>query len=179
MIPLVLLAIPAVVSGFANPPAFLSFLGIPTHWFADFMKTPVIAEVLGEHSVVEFNFGMAGLSTLVAGLGVFLAYIMYGAKWLSAESVGRVFGPLYTVVFRKYWFDELYQAVLDRVLFGVSRVLYWFDIHIVDGTVNGVARLAAGAGSVIRRWETGHVQGYATAIFVGVLLIVGVYLVVA
>lgn len=81
------------------------------------------------------------ISLLVAGLGIFLAYAMYSAKWLSAEAVGKVFKPFYNLFYRKYWFDELYERVIVvRVLVdGIFAALSIFDSRVVDGAVNGVA----------------------------------------
>jgi len=179
-LPLIVLAVPAVISGFANSPAFLSFLGIPSHWMADFLEAPkAIHEVLTHHATPEFNLGLAGLSTVVALSGILLAYAIYGARWISAESMGRLFGPLYTLVYRKYYFDELYEDVIVRgvVYRGVSGALALFDARVVDGAVNGVAWLARSGGGVLRQIETGQLQAYGLVSFMGVLVIVALFLI--
>jgi len=113
------------------------------------------------------------ISLLLAGLGIFLAYAMYGAKWLSAEAVGRVFKPLHTLFYRKYWFDELYERVIVvRVLVdGIFAALSIFDSRVVDGAVNGVARGTNEASGVMRRAQTGQLQVYGIAIAIGVIAI--------
>jgi NADH-quinone oxidoreductase subunit L len=165
IIPMVVLSILSVVSGWLNVTgAFSQFLG---------------HGVSGEgHGFISSFFGMlahplALISLLVAVLGIFLAYAMYSAKWLSAEAVGRVFKPLYTLFSRKYWFDELYERVIVvRVLVdGIFWALSIFDSRVVDGAVNGVATGTAEASGAMRRVQTGQLQAYGIAIAIGVIAI--------
>jgi len=165
VVPLVILAVLSVVSGWVNVTgSFSQFLGHGGHVEA--------------HSFVDGFFGMLThplplISLLVAGLGIFLAYAMYSAKWLSAEAVGRVFKPLHTLLYRKYWFDELYErVVVVRVLVdGIFAALSIFDSRVVDGAVNGVARGTNEASGVMRRAQTGQLQAYGIAIAIGVIAI--------
>ncbi len=162
VVPLVILSILAVVSGWSNVTgAFSALLG---H---------------GEtHGFVEGFFGilthpLPWISLVLAGLGIFLAYAMYGAKWLSAELVGRVFAPFYLLFSRKYWLDELYERVIvNKVLIGgFFRVFQLFDVYVVDGIVNGVAGGTIAGGRAIRRVETGQLQLYGLSIGIGLLAI--------
>jgi len=155
--PMVLLAILAVVSGWLP---ISEFLGGESHSFFGALTSP-----------------MAWASLILAGLGIFLAYAIYSKKWLSAESLRRAFAPLYTLFSRKYWFDELYENVfVMRILIdGLFAALHWFDDRVVDGLVNGVAGGTVTAGRHIRRLQTGQLQVYGMAIFIGILAIVAVF----
>ncbi|MBA7596239.1 NADH-quinone oxidoreductase subunit L [subsurface metagenome] len=157
--PMGLLAILAVISGWLP---VSSFLGGKSESFFGALAHP-----------------MAWVSMVLAGLGILLAYALYSARWLSVESLRRRFAPLHTLFSRKYWFDELYERVIVvRVLVdGIFALLNWFDTRIVDGVVNGVAGGTIAAGRVIRRLETGQLQVYGIAIFIGVLAIVACFLI--
>ena len=111
---------------------------------------------------------------MLAGFGILLAYAIYSAKWLSAESVGRMFHPLYTLFYRKYWFDELYENVFVKktLVNGFFAGLQQFDAKGVDGAVNGIASGAMAAGRAVRRVQTGQLQLYGLFIGVGILAIV-------
>ncbi len=164
VVPMVILAVLSIVSGWLNlGGSFTRFLG-------------------GEGAAVQGPLGnffsilshpLPLISLVVAGLGILLAYAMYGAKWISAEVVGRVFKPLYVLFSRKYWLDELYEKVIViRVLVnGIFRALSFFDTRVVDGAVNGVGRGTVGASGVMRRAQTGQLQAYGIAIAVGVIAI--------
>jgi len=121
------------------------------------------------------NNNVALISSIVALAAIGLAYAIYKAKRISAESMGRTFRPLYTVFYRKYWMDELYERIfVVRVLLnGLFRVFQAFDTYIVDGLVNGVAGGTVMAGRLIRNAETGRLQTYALVMFAGILIIIG------
>ena len=163
VMPMVILAVLAVVSGFWNV----------TGQFGVFMGH-------GEtHSFVEGFFGilthsLPWVSLMMAGLGILLAYAIYSAKWLSAEQVGSWFKPLYTLFYRKYWFDELYEGILVRkvLINGFFAGLQQFDTHGVDGTVNGIADGTIAGGRAIRRAQTGQLQLYGLVIGIGLLAII-------
>jgi len=163
VMPMVVLAILAVVSGFWNVTGhFGQFLGHgETHSFAE-----------GFFGILTHP--LPWISLILAGLGILLAYAIYSAKWLSAESLGRMFHPLYTLFYRKYWFDELYENVFvgKALVNGFFAGLQQFDAKGVDGAVNGIASGAMAAGRAVRRVQTGQLQLYGLFIGVGVLAIV-------
>ena len=166
IIPMVILAILAIVSGFWNV----------THGFNAFM---------GEGETQGFFQGLFGIFThsdsalplislVVALVGIFMAYAIYGAKWLSAEKIGRAFKPLYTLFYRKYFFDELYENFIVRKLL-IGRLfagLQQVDTYGVDGTVNGVAKGAVATGRAVRKAQTGQFQLYGLVIGLGILVII-------
>ena len=163
VMPMVVLAILAVVSGFWNV----------TGQFGAFMGH-------GEtHSFAEGFFGILAhplpwISLILAGLGILLAYAMYSAKWLSAERIGSMFKPIYTLFLRKYWFDELYEGVIVKLalLKGLFAGFQGIDTYGVDGAVNGVASGAIATGRAIRKAHTGQLQLYGLFIGIGILVII-------
>jgi NADH-quinone oxidoreductase subunit L len=163
VMPMVVLAVLAVVSGLWNV----------TGQFGAFMGH-------GEtHSFVEGFFGilthpLPWISLILAGLGILLAYAIYSAKWLSAERIGRMFSPLYTLFFRKYWLDELYENVIVRkvLIGGFFTIMQIFDSKGVDGVVNGLASVTTVGGRAIRRVQTGQLQLYGMVIGIGLLVII-------
>jgi len=141
-------------------------------------------EFLGGHGHGFFDvFTKAGeeplplISLAIALSGIGLAYAMYGAKWISPEKVGKAFAPLYTLFSRKYYMDELYERIfVGRILYdGLFLIIQTFDTYVVDGIVNGVARIAMTLGGTIRRLQTGQLQSYGLAIGLGVLIMVLVW----
>jgi NADH-quinone oxidoreductase subunit L len=163
VMPMVVLAVLSVVSGLWNV----------TGAFGEFMGH-------GEtHGFVQGFFGILAhplpwLSLMVAGLGILLAYAMYSAKWLSAEGVGSIFKPFYTLFYRKYWFDELYERVIVKnfLVRGLFAGFQLFDSYGVDGAVNGVASGAIATGRAIRKAHTGQLQLYGLFIGIGILAII-------
>jgi NADH-quinone oxidoreductase subunit L len=137
------------------------------------------------------------LSILLAGLGILVSTATYYWKKISAEAWGNRLRPVYNLLWNKYYFDEMYNATAVAGTLLVSRVSGWFDLRIIDGVVNGVARWTAKVsfaggwhdlrivdglvnlvgrmiqffGAQLREIQTGRVQSYILmALFVVVLI---------
>lgn len=165
IVPMSVLAVLSVSSGWLNMTgAFGGFLGHATGTAA--------------HSFVGGFFGvlyhpLALLSLIVAAVGILLAYAMYDRRWISAEAVGKAFRPIYTTLYRKYWFDEFYEKVIVQrfLVEGVFAVFARFDARVIDGAVNGVADGVSSAGAAVRRAQTGQMQVYGMTMAVGIVAI--------
>jgi NADH-quinone oxidoreductase subunit L len=169
--PMTMLAIMAIGCGWSfwagGAAKFLGegeYYGLHAHWHAHGFFD--IFTKVGEEP-------MPLIALAVALAGILLAYAMYSAKWLSPDRVGKLFAPLYTLISRKYYFDELYEQVFVVGILqnGIFRLIELFDIYVVDGIVNGVAKIAIVASSVFRRLQTGQLQSYGLAIVLGVLIV--------
>ncbi len=164
VIPMAILAFLSIVSGWLNiTGSFNRFLGGEGGEALGFMQ--------GFFGILAHPLPL--ISLVVALLGIFLAYAMYSAKWISAEAVGKVFKPVYNLFYHKYWIDELYEKIIVvRVLVdGIFWLLSVFDSLVVDGAVNGVVTGTSKAGAAIRRTQTGQLQAYGVAIAIGVIAI--------
>ena len=165
--PLLILGAASVLCGFfVNPPFSLGI--IPEHWITHFLKD----EPEG------FNFAMACVSTVVALAGVGLAYLMYWSKQVSAQRVGERLQPAYLLLSRKYYFDEAYENVLTTGFFygNIAKFLDWADKSIVDGVVRFIDRIGRNVGRALAQLQTGQLQEYGIAISVGILTILGIYI---
>ena len=170
VVPMAALAIPALLSGLVNVP--FAGLGVPAHWLGEFM---------GEGKPEAFNVQVSLMATVVSLAGIGAAFVVYGAKWLRAEALGRAFKPVYILLSRRYFIDDLYEKVLVGAVFygGVCHALDWFDYTVVDGAVNGVAWVGRNTGRVGARMQTGQLQASAAGIAVGLVVIVVAYLLLA
>ncbi len=118
------------------------------------------------------------LSVVIAFIGIYIAYRLYIKNPEIPKRFVERFSGLHRVVYNKYFVDEIYGAIFVRGLFGLGTVLKsFFDEIVIDGTINGVAALLGWAGSLLRRVQSGYVQGYAFAMIVGAIIVIG-YLVV-
>ncbi len=163
VIPMLILGILAAVSGFWNVGGqFSAFLG----------------EGHGTQSFISGFFGifthtLPWISLITAILGIVLAWAMYSARWISAEKVGRIFKPMYTVFYNKYWLDTLYEKfiVAAALLNGLFARLQWFDSNMVDGAASGISDIAVGSGKAVRHAQTGQLQLYGLTIGLGIVVI--------
>ncbi len=142
------------------------------------------------------------LSICVAGLGIFLSWLFYHRRTLSAESVTTTFRPIYDLFWHKYYFDEFYDGVLVALTVWKARLFAQFDGTVVDGIVNGVgvvtrdilaaftgafdnrvvdgivnrvAQVTWAVGGRIRRIQTGAIQTYLFVVLAGIVLLILIF----
>ena len=82
--------------------------------------------------------------------GIFLAASLYWWGYLSPEDVRRQFAPIYTLLWNKYYFDELYDAIFVQPTLLVSRFIALIDKNWIDGLIDFSARLTVGFS---RAWD--------------------------
>ncbi|SRR5579883_508158 len=136
-------------------------------------KIPVFLGTLFPTVEVPEDFGLMAISVAAGLLGILLAYVMYVAKPGLADSLS--IKGLYTLVYNKYFVDEVYDATVVRPMVGGSRVLLWrfADVAVIDGIVNGIGSRARDVGAVLRSLQSGNIRSYATwVVFGSVLLMV-------
>jgi NADH-quinone oxidoreductase subunit L len=121
---------------------------------------------------------LMGVSLGVAIAGIVLAAYFWLRNRAGAARVARSAAPVYTLLLNKYYVDEIYNAVVVQPIKGVSTLLLWkgMDAALIDGTVNGVGRLVRGSSDTLRRLQTGSIRAYAASLFLGVVVILGWYL---
>ncbi|MDH3444583.1 MAG: hypothetical protein OEN50_11700, partial [Deltaproteobacteria bacterium] len=189
-LPLVILAVGALVAGWIGLPAVFGGSQF-AHWLE-----PVIAA--GEHhGSPAVELGLMGLSITVAAGGVFLAFLMYYRTAISPERFVNLAGGIFYRLFdRKWYFDEIYQVIfvngtlllarigslfdqyiIDSIVNGsaaLTRFVSWFnglfDNYVIDGIVNAVANVTFWAGNKLRRVQTGNINSYLYGILIAMAL---------
>ncbi|MBM3821262.1 MAG: NADH-quinone oxidoreductase subunit L [Acidimicrobiia bacterium] len=177
-LPLVVLAIGAVFGGLLGLPHWLP--GHPTNQF-DHWLGPVFESARGLKFLdnTSLELGLMVVSVGLAALSALFAWHMYVGKGqhLPAQLAERI-RPVYTLVFNKYYVDELYAAVIVRPIKTFARFSWRvIDDGLIDGVlVNGPANLVHLTGRLVRLFTTGDVQRYAFFVLGGVWLLVVVWL---
>lgn len=113
------------------------------------------------------------LSVVLAGAGIGLAYLLYykDQEKQKAIHLAKSYQALYKLSYNKYYIDELYQWFTRSVVDAGAKILYLFDIYVVDGIINGLAAVTKYSGFGMRYGQTGKMQTYALVFFVAVLVI--------
>jgi NADH-quinone oxidoreductase subunit L len=178
IVPLVVLAFLSLVGGFVGIPIFKGW-----NVFADFLApafapaTAILNKAAGHgeaHHSVVLEGGLMLISLAIAFAGLFLARWMYITDPSKPDKVIDEYKGLHTLVYNKYWVDELYDFLFVNSIVRFSRFLWrYFDDTVIDGVVNGVAEVMRNWSSGLRLIQTGLVKDYALSILVGILLVVG------
>ena len=186
-LPLIILAVFAVLAGFVNLPGF--------HWLSTFFG----------QEAADFNVVTAGIATVLALVGIGLGFVVYRNAYANAEDADplqRLAPGLFALLNRKFYFDEIYASTVGRLSYALAVAWSWIDRTILDGVINGtgfftqfIGRLnfiiddtvlndgmdaasdgTFAAGDVTRQTETGKIQDYVSLIFAGVVILGIIYL---
>ena len=172
-VPLILLAIPSVLSGYLIDPVV----------FGDFFNGVIhvdpandVLSGIGEHyhgpvSFVLHAFG--GPAIYLASAGVATAWYIYMKNPQIAEHVQQRFRGIYQLLINKYYADDFNDAVFAGGARGVGRLLWRIgDVLIIDGlVVNGSARVVGWVAGVVRHVQSGYLYHYAFSMIIGLLLL--------
>ncbi|MDQ3068738.1 MAG: NADH-quinone oxidoreductase subunit L [Acidobacteriota bacterium] len=130
----------------------------------------------GDHSAdIRTERMLMGLSTLVAFSGIGLAALL----WLKRPRKANLQTTgIHRILESKYYVDELYDAAVVRPIHALSQSVLWkgVDAGVIDGAVNGTGSVIRASSGVLRRLQTGSIRTYATALFLGVVTMLGYYL---
>jgi NADH-quinone oxidoreductase subunit L len=186
-LPLIILAIFAVIAGFANLPGF--------HGLSNFFGQDAGA----------FNVLTAGIATLLAVLGIVLGVAIYRNAFATAadlDPLERMMPGVFRLLNRKFYFDELYANTLGKLSYALAWAWNLLDRYVIDGLIrltaaitvffgrlnfiiddtvlnDGADALSDGTyntGDTVRQVETGKIQDYVSLIFAGVVVLGVIYL---
>ena len=118
----------------------------------------------------EFTWWIGILSGVMAVGSFVLAYLIYERRSISLDSTRQRFAAILRVVENKYYFDEVYQWAIDRVVLVVANFIGFFDRAIInDVGINGPADAVRRLGITLRLHVTGHLYSYALAMALGTI----------
>jgi NADH-quinone oxidoreductase subunit L len=174
---LIVLAIGSVAAGYIGLPQALGGSNRLEHFLAPTLAAHAAA---GEHAAADEGLELAlmGVSTLAAAAGIGLAVFFFLRNRTAADRMSQRFAGAHRVLQNKYYVDEIYDAAIVQPIQIVSQEGLWkrLDVRVIDGAVNGVAETVGGMSELLRRLQTGSVRAYAASVFVGVVCILGYYL---
>jgi NADH-quinone oxidoreductase subunit L len=165
-VPLVILAVASAVSG---------WLLFRTHALASFLaSTPSFTApaVAATATPPVFHWDLAVQGSLAAVVGIVIAALGHLGRRSDGPQMERFLGPLGTLFANRFYFDQIYAALVVRPLEFLATLAALVDRYVIDGLVDLVARLPFGLGAVVRHLQSGLVQRYALAGVIGTLLIV-------
>ena len=171
--PLVILAVGSVVGGLINLPHVLPGAGWLEHWLEPTTQgsEAYLAEV---HLSAGVEWALMGLATVIAAAGIFGARQFLKPAQLTPAREAAPETGLQRVLANKYYVDELYDAVVVRPMWWLSRKVLWniVDDGAIDGAaVNGSAKITRFMGWIATRFQTGNLATYVVLFVVGALWI--------
>ncbi len=203
LLPMLVLALGAIVAGFVGVPAALGGHDAMGHFLApSFRAAGSLTQADAGDLSRGAEVGAMLISVLVAVAGMASAWYLYLVRPdLPGRFVRRWRGP-HALLCNQFYVDELYDAtivrgtlrsarglrvidrrVVDAAIDGLASltqvgawVSHMIDKYLVDAVVNGMARGAGRGSFLIRRLQTGLVQNYALLMVFGVVAFLTLYL---
>ncbi len=177
LVPLILLAIPSVLSG------WFFFEPLMQGWFANSIQLSATHDVFAgfaQDYPTPLSFMAHALMTLPFWLGVagiVVAFVCYVLLPTLPEKLAIYFSFLYQILIRKYGIDELYDHVFGRGSMALGRFLWKVgDDWIIDKIcVQGVGLFVRLFASFLRVIQSGYLTHYAFAMVVGLLAMLAGY----
>jgi NADH-quinone oxidoreductase subunit L len=154
------------------------------------------------HTAHEGHAFVGALALFVVALGILFASLIYYHKLMDPEEAREQFPGVHKFLQHKWYFDEVYSAILVRPALVVAQWLKfsdgkvidglidnsakftvgvsWFsgkvDLNIVDGLVNVTAKVIYGIGGWLRNIQTGFIRSYVLFL---VLSAIGIFVVLS
>jgi NADH-quinone oxidoreductase subunit L len=165
------MAIPSAIIGWLGFHAFVSDAILDgsvfnISWYVSHIQSELVTPI----DMIKDSF--TELPVYFALAGIVIAWVFHKKPNLGTSLI-KAFHPIYVLLDRKYFMDDLYINFLAPIGRGIGRFLWNIgDIVLIDGLiVNGSARLVGWYSRVFRRLQSGYVNSYATFMVVGIILL--------
>jgi NADH-quinone oxidoreductase subunit L len=117
------------------------------------------------------------MSIAVAVLGIGIATILYLKDNKKPAEIAQSLGVFYKAALHKFYLDEVWMWVTQTVIFRcICEPIKWFDRHIIDGAMNGLAWSTQKLSTSVKGLQSGQVQFYAWVFVFGSIVIAALVL---
>jgi NADH-quinone oxidoreductase subunit L len=169
--PLVVLGVLSAIGGLLNLPPFMGGGAALEHWIEP-VTAPAAAFFRVEMPHGSTELFLVGAAVFIGAAGLLAGWRATLRRPIPTAADAPAETGLARVLYRKYYVDEIYDALVVRPVVWLSRMVLWkgVDQGVVDGAaVNGTARLSRGLGWLGSRLQTGQVGVYVLLFLVGAL----------
>jgi NADH-quinone oxidoreductase subunit L len=177
-LPLILLAIPSLLVGFFTVQPLLF-----GEWFGGAIHVNEANNVLGEmgrefHSSAAMALqGFTQMPFFLVLAAFIITTYIYLFNPSVADKIKSALKPIWVLLDRKYFVDDIYFAIFARGGVALGR-MFWkggdaavIDGVLIDGSASMIQRIASG----VRRVQSGYLYHYAFAMILGLILLMGGY----
>ncbi|MDP5104282.1 MAG: NADH-quinone oxidoreductase subunit L [Erythrobacter sp.] len=163
LIPLGVLSVGAVLAGFVFKTAFLDE---EAFWNGSIYFNEALI-----HAMHGVPLWVKLTATVVMLLGFAGAYLAYIAKPDIPAKFVATFGALHNFVYRKWYFDELYDAIFVKPAFWLGRQFWKLgDVGIIDRFgPNGIAWVVERSSVAAKSIQSGYLYTYALIMLLGLI----------
>lgn len=166
-LPLVILAVVSCVAGFVPMGNLVTWNGHEMFDHVNFFT-----------NLSALDWSVASISLAVAIAAIILATVMYRKENPLPAKFKNAMPALWDWCHHRFYWDELYIFITHKIIFGcISKPIAWFDRHIIDGSMDGLATVTNKLSYAIRGLQSGKIQMYVWWYLIGALLLGAVVMV--
>jgi NADH-quinone oxidoreductase subunit L len=161
--PLVALSVLAIAGGVINLP-----FNDDVHFLEHFLE-PLLG--VNEAEIAVSTDAKVALAVIAVGaglIGLAAAAVVYLRRRVPAVEP--------KVLAHAWYYDEAVTAFMGGPGRKAFDGIAWFDAHIIDGAVNGVAGVVRAVGGRLRSVQSGFVRSYALGVTIGVVVVLGYFI---
>lgn len=166
VLPMGILGILAVCSGYIQTPWFGSYLGEFLVKGNKFLHVPAHSEGPAWIMAAAAVFSLSG---------ILLAYLIYVKQTISRDFLIKEGSFINTTLINKYFIDETYYFTVGKTLKGLALFCSYIERFIIGGFEWAVTGTIRSLGSAGARLQSGQVQVYGVAVFAGLAVLVIIY----
>jgi len=172
-VPLIILAILALVFGLVAHGAFGGFL---EHTYSEHLIEEAAA-IGGHHLATEHAHPptiLFYMPIIVGVLGFVISWLIYNRRVINMSSIVSKRNPIYNLLLNRYYQQKIYiEFIAITIVYRVLAMLgESIDRRIIDGIIDGISCVTITIGEIIRRIQTGVVQHYAAFVVAGVAVLI-------
>ena len=122
--------------------------------------------------IIHLDTTVAITSVVIACLSIGIATWFYRRQNPIPGKLESSMKGLHTAAYHRFYIDEVYQFITHKIIFGgICSGIAWFDRHVVDGSLNGLAAVTQRLSLAIRGLQSGQLQWYAYVFLIGTLVL--------
>jgi NADH-quinone oxidoreductase subunit L len=178
-VPLMVLGVLSLVGGFVGMPHIFGVTNYFEEWLAPVMHqgSGIISHAPASGpGDASMEWLLMGASVLLVAVSIFLAYYFYRKNTGAATKLRDKLSGVHHLLLNKYFVDEIYGALVIRpILYGSLFLWKFVDVVVIDGMINGMARLGGDLSDLLSYTQSGKVRTYATMFLAGVVILVAFF----
>lgn len=122
--------------------------------------------------IIHLDTTVAITSVVIACISIGIATWFYRRQNPIPGKLESSMKGLHTAAYHRFYIDEVYQFITHKIIFGgICSGIAWFDRHVVDGSLNGLAAVTQRLSLAIRGLQSGQLQWYAYVFLIGTLVL--------
>ena len=166
LIPLILLSIGAIFSGFAFKELFLGHGGVNNFWGQSIYFLKPLST---EHPPTWFLI----LTPILVTISIPISYYLFVKNKVLPETFVSINQPLYKFLINKWYFDELYEFIFIKTSKKLGLFLWKIiDVKIIDGFgPDGISSVIKKISVKAKKFQSGYIYQYAFIMLLGLSIL--------